>query len=83
MRMAAVFTMSTTTIAARLRLVPRWLAVLGYASRVVLLLAGGTVAGLALVFPGWVFVLSVHILVVAFTRRTAADTASTIDAGVE
>ncbi len=83
MRMAAVFTMSTTTIAARLQLVPRWLAVLGYASALVLLLAAGNVRWVELVFPAWVFALSTHILVVAFTRRTAGDTAGTIDAGVE
>ena len=83
MRMAAVFTMLTTTIAARLQLVPRWLAVLGYASALVLLLAAGNVRWVELVFPAWVFALSAHILVVAFTRRTAGDTAATIDAGVD
>jgi hypothetical protein len=75
LRMAAVFTMSTTTIAARLGLVPRWLARLGYATALVLLLAAGTVRWLELVFPGWVFVLSTHILVVAFANRSAATSA--------
>ena len=40
LRMAAVFTISATTIASRLRLVPRWLAVLGYATAVSLLVRG-------------------------------------------
>ena len=66
MRMAAVFTISTTTIASRLGLVPRWLAILGYATAIVLLFGIGFLPWLELVFPGWVFVLSVHILIGAF-----------------
>jgi hypothetical protein len=68
LRMAAVFTMSATTIAARLRLVPRWLAVLGYATAAVLLFGVGVVPWLQLIFPAWVFVLSIHILVAAYDR---------------
>ena len=70
--MAAVFTISATTIASRLRLVPRWLALLGYATAVSLLFGAGVVPWLALIFPAWVFVLSVHILVVAFGSGPAA-----------
>lgn len=67
MRMAAVFTMSTTTLAMRLEVVPRWLAVYGYVTAIVLLLTSGSVPWMELVFPLWVFVLSVHMLIV--TRR--------------
>ena len=42
MRMAAVFAISTTTIATRLRLAPRWLTVLGLATGAILLLTAGT-----------------------------------------
>jgi predicted membrane channel-forming protein YqfA (hemolysin III family) len=73
MRMAAVFTISTSTIASRLHLVPRWLAVLGYATAVVLLAGSGVIPWLELLFPGWVFVLSVHILVAAFARSQRRD----------
>ena len=66
LRMAAVFTISATTIASRLRLVPRWLVLLGYTTALALLLGAGFVPWLELVFPAWVFVLSVHILVLAF-----------------
>jgi hypothetical protein len=66
MRMAAVFTISTTTIAARLGLVPRWLVVLGVVTGVVLLFTAGWVPWLEVIFPVWVFVLSVHILVATF-----------------
>ena len=41
MRMAAVFAISTTTIAARLGLAPRWLTILGLATGTVLLLSAG------------------------------------------
>ena len=68
LRMAAVFTMSATTIASRLQLVPRWLAVFGYLTAVVLLVGVGIVPGLELLVPAWVFALSVHILVNALRR---------------
>jgi hypothetical protein len=68
LRMAAVFTVSATTLATRLEVIPRWLTVLGYATAAVLLVAVGFVPWLQLVFPGWVFALSVHLLVVSFHR---------------
>jgi hypothetical protein len=68
LRMAAVFTISATTIASRLGLVPQWLAIAGYATAAVLLFGIGFLPWLDLVFPAWVFVLSVHILVVAYRR---------------
>jgi hypothetical protein len=73
MRMAAVFTISTTTIAARLGLVPRWLAIFGAAAGVVLLLSAGYVPWLELIFPLWVFVLSMHILLTTFHSTTPGE----------
>jgi hypothetical protein len=70
MRMAAVFTISTTTIAFRLGLVPRWLAWFGAASGLVLLFTVGYVPWLEMIFPAWVFVLSVHILITTFSSPT-------------
>jgi hypothetical protein len=72
MRMAAVFAISTTTLAARLGLTPRWLTVLGLATGVLLLVSVGFVAWFELVFPAWVFVFSVHILVASFRRADPA-----------
>ena len=66
MRMAAVFTISTTTIAARLGLVPRWLVVFGATTGLVLLVTVGRVRWVEIIFPLWVFVLSVHILISSF-----------------
>ena len=80
LRMAAVFTISTTTIASRLRLVPRWLALLGYGTAIVMLFGAGLVPWLQLIFPAWVFVLSVHILFVVFDRdRQATNDSETSD----
>ena len=70
MRMAAVFTMATTTLAVRLRLIPRWLAVGGYLAAAALLLTVGVIPWLELLFPAWVFVISVHILVVNMHARS-------------
>jgi hypothetical protein len=73
LRMAAVFTISATTIAARLRLVPRWLVVFGTATGVVLLLIAGVVPWVEIIFPLWVFVLSVHILIASFRSPPSDD----------
>lgn len=62
MRMAAVFTMSTATIALRTRVASRWIGVLGVVVAVVLLLGVGLTPWLELLFPGWVLLLSVDIL---------------------
>ena len=69
MRMAAVFAISTTTIATRLRLAPRWLTDPGLTSGVILLLTAGLIPWIEVVFPAWVFVFSLHILVASFRER--------------
>ncbi len=70
MRMAAVFTISTTTIAMRLGLAPRWLTVLGFGTGLILMFAIGAFPWVQLLFPIWVFVFSMHILVVSFRTPT-------------
>ena len=80
LRMAAVFTISATTLASRLRLVPRWLVLLGYATALVLLLGAGIVPWLELVFPAWVFVHQCPHPRRGVPRRRGG-TAATIDAG--
>lgn len=69
MRMAAVFTISTATIALRIAIMPRWLGFTGYLSALVLLLGSGFVAWLELVFPLWVLLVSVEILVTSLRTR--------------
>jgi len=68
MRMAAVFTISTTSIFSRLGLAPRWLVLFGYATGAVLLVSSGLVPWLEIIFPAWVLVLSIHILVATRAR---------------
>ncbi len=62
MRMAAVFTIATSTILHRTATGPRWLAAAGYAIAVVLLVTSGSLAWVELLFPTWVLAVSLHIL---------------------
>jgi hypothetical protein len=62
MRMAGAFTISATTIAVRLGIIPRWLTAFGWIVALVLLLTVATFAWVALLFPLWVLVLSVYLL---------------------
>ena len=61
-KMAGVFMISTSTIFTQTRVVPRWIAFLGYALALVLLLSAVHVRLLAAVFPLWVMIISVWIL---------------------
>jgi hypothetical protein len=61
-RMAGVFMISTSTIFAQTRILPRWVAFLGYALAVILLLSVGSVNWVVLVFPLWVALISGYIL---------------------
>ena len=61
MRMAAVFTLSVSSVALRGRLLPRWVVLLGYVVAVLLLVTGGSNRWVALAFPAWVLLLSVMI----------------------
>lgn len=76
MRMAAVFAITTSTIVTRLSLAPRWLTMTGFATGAILLLSVGWIPWVELVFPVWVFALSVHILVVSFRPGGPAVTVS-------
>jgi hypothetical protein len=61
-RMAGVFMISTCTIAIRIGMFPRWMAFLGYALALVLLLSVGNLYWAPLVFPLWALVISVYVL---------------------
>ncbi|MFJ1609598.1 hypothetical protein ACIOHS_40635 [Streptomyces sp. NPDC088253] len=62
LRMAAVFIFTTSTIGHRLGVLPRPLAVVGYLTGLVLLVAGSSLPWSELVFPAWALVVSLHIL---------------------
>ena len=72
MRMAAVFTLSVSTVGLRTRAIPRWAAFVGFAVALVLLVAAGEHRWSQLVFPLWVLLVSVVILM---TRPPVRDTA--------
>ena len=65
MRMAAVFTLSVSTVGLRTSGLPRWASYLGYLVALTLLLAAGEHKWFQLLFPTWVLLVSVVIL---FTR---------------
>jgi hypothetical protein len=62
MRMAAVFTLTTVTIARRTEIVSRWITVTGVVTALVLLVAVSFSDWVELLFPAWVLALSIDIL---------------------
>jgi hypothetical protein len=64
MRMAAVFTLSVSTVALRASRLPRWVSYIGYLVALTLLVAAGEHKWTQLVFPVWVLLVSVVILLV-------------------
>ena len=61
-KMASVFMITTSTVAIYTGIAPRWLALLGYALSLLLLFGSYSFSWSFLVFPLWVFILSVYIL---------------------
>jgi hypothetical protein len=53
-KMAGVFMISTSTLAMRTGFTPRWIAFLGFAFALLLLLSGRYIDWILLVFPLWV-----------------------------
>jgi len=66
LRMAGVFMFSTCTLAIRIGIFPRWMAFLGYALALFLLLSIGKFGWASLVFPLWTLVISVYVLFANF-----------------
>lgn len=62
-RMAAVFTISVSSVGMRTRVIPRWLVLVGFIAGLALLLSPPLSRWAQLVFPGWVTLISLHILV--------------------
>ena len=69
MRMAAVFTLSVSTVVLRASALPRWVSYSGYAVALALLLGSAEQKWLQLLFPGWVLLLSVVILLTSPVER--------------
>jgi hypothetical protein len=68
LRMAAVFQISQATLWLRTGVMPRWLAWVTYAVAVVLLFVVTQSIWIVLVFPAWVLLVSVYILVARLRR---------------
>jgi len=81
MRMAGVFTIATSTILMRTRTMATWTAYVGYAVGVGLLFAVGFVPWSQLLFPAWVFLISVGILYSRFQQTRQRPPASTVQEG--
>src|SRR3954451_1350803 len=62
-KMAAVFMITTSTLVIRTRVAPRWIALLGYAAAVFLLIGSGFLDWALFVFPLWVVLVSLYILI--------------------
>jgi hypothetical protein len=73
MRMAGVFTVSTVSLLMRLKIVPPWLAGLGFVTAAILLLGSGRFAWVGLVFPGWILILSTYLLLTMMRSSEAGN----------
>jgi hypothetical protein len=65
---ASVFMFTTSTVAIYTGIAPRWLAILGYALSLLLLFGSYYLSWSFVVFPLWVFLMSVCILMDSFRR---------------
>jgi len=75
-KMAGVFMIVTSTMALRTGISKRWMAFLGIALAVALLLSIGTFYWILLVFPLWVLTISIHILLVNLSRTQTGNRAA-------
>src|ERR1700758_2862019 len=73
-KMAGVFMITTSTLAIYTGFAPRWLAILGYTLALVLLFGSYYLSWSFVVFPLWVLVMSVYILMIQ-ERGPHADAA--------
>ena len=62
-KMVAVFMISTSTVAIHTGVFARWIAFIGYAFALFLLLSGRYVQWTVMVFPLWVLLVSIDILI--------------------
>jgi hypothetical protein len=76
-KMAAVFMIITSTLAIKTNLTARWIAYLGYALASFLLVGSSYLDWVLFVFPSWVLLVSVYILIdnLGGPRQAAADDA--------
>jgi hypothetical protein len=73
-KMAGVFMIATSTLALRTGFLARWIAWLGYAVALLLLLSSRYIEGILMVFPLWVLLISLYILIDNLYRPSPAAT---------
>jgi hypothetical protein len=73
-KMAAVFMISTSTLAIRTAFAPRWIGFLGFGCALVLLFSGRYIDWILMVFPLWVLLISIYILIDNLRRPAEAAT---------
>jgi hypothetical protein len=69
LKMAGVFMMSMSTLTLRTGIAPRWMAYLGFISAIFLILSLGLIYWAPMVFPLYIFMISVYILVANYRRK--------------
>jgi hypothetical protein len=62
-KMAGVFMIVTSTLGIRTGFIARWITFFGYTVALLLLLSNRHIEGILLIFPLWVLLLSIHILI--------------------
>ena len=77
-KMAGVFMVATSTLALRTGFIARWIAWLGYAVALLLLFSSRYIEGILLVFPLWVLLISLYILIDNL-RRPSPTAAITLE----
>jgi hypothetical protein len=87
-KMAGVFMISTCTLFLRTKVTPRWMALLGYVLALLLLVSISRTGWAFLVFPLWILMISIYILIENFRRGTGVavsgpDAAATASAQQE
>jgi hypothetical protein len=72
-KMACVFMISTSTVVIRTEIAPRWIAILGFVLASTLLIGSYYLSWSIALFPIWVFLLSVQILIYNLRGRQRDD----------
>ena len=72
-KMAAVFMFVTSSIGLRTAVLARWVSFIGFAAGLAMLLVITDFAWIALLFPAWVLLVSVYILVMDFRQGMRAE----------
>ncbi|WP_244605899.1 hypothetical protein [Methylocella tundrae] len=75
LKMAGVFMITTSTLALKTNLTARWIALLGYALAALLLVGSGYLDWVLFIFPAWVLLVSLYILIdnLRESRSATAD----------